>query len=55
MHGTIKKISYAISLAVLLAFCLAFSASPNSYAATAHQTTAQATQMYVEAQAREAR
>lgn len=34
MHGTIKKIFYACSFALLLALCLAFSTSPSSYAST---------------------
>ena len=44
MHGSLKKFSYVLSFAMLLALCLAFSTSPNSYAATrstnAHASTA---------------
>jgi len=42
MHG-FKKTSYAISFAMLLALCLAFSISPNSYAATKSTTAVTAT------------
>ncbi len=40
MYNTIKKLSYAVSLALLLALCFIISTSPNSYASTQHVSTA---------------